>query len=154
MDLGCDGWRHLVDNNAQFGFIDISAVFWIRLLLWIAQVRKHLIAVADGDSGILRLAIAYVAQPDGRTGPAAGDFVYQVIAILDIPAVDSGDDVSRLETSFICRAAHLHLLHQDAILETIDAIDSTRKLCVELNSNGAARDLVSGADEVVVDRDD
>ena len=64
-----------------------------------------------------------------------------------------GDDVARLQACLVRRAAGLHLLHQHAVLEAVDAIDRARKPLAELDADGAARHLVAGADQVVVNRD-
>ena len=96
---------------------------WIGFRLRIAEVGEHLVAVADGDGGVVRFAVAQVAEADGRSGPAAGDFVDQVVAVLDGAAVDGGDDVARLEAGLVRGAAWLNLLHQHAVLEAVDAVD-------------------------------
>ncbi len=88
-----------------------------------ADLGKDLVAIADGDGCIALLAVAQVAETNARTGPAAGDFIDQVVAVLDGAAIDGGDDVACLEAGLVGRSAGLHLLHQDAVLESVDAID-------------------------------
>ena len=85
----------LADHQAQLGFAGVAFVFRIGFRLRVVQIGKHLVAIADGDRGVLRLAVAQVAQADGRSRPAAGDFVHQVVAVLDGAAIDGGDDVAR-----------------------------------------------------------
>ena len=58
-----------------------------------------------------------------------------------------------LEARLVRRSARLNFLHQHAVLEAVDAIDGAGKPFAELDADGAARHLVAGADEVVVDRD-
>ena len=57
--------------------------------LLVVQVGKDLVAIADGHRRILRLAVAHVAQANGRARAAAGDFVHQVVAVLDGAPVDA-----------------------------------------------------------------
>ncbi len=121
---------------------------------WLARSAKTLSRSPIGDGGVVRLAVAQKAKADAGSGPAAGNLVDEVVAILDRTSIDGGDDVARLQACLVGRAAGLHLLHQHAVLEPVDAIDCAREARTELDADRAARHLVAGADEVVVDRDD
>src|ERR1022692_805913 len=81
---------------------------------------------------------------------SAGNLIHQVVAVLDIAAIDSHHNVSGLEPSLLRRASRLHLLHQDPVLESVDAVHCAREPLPELNPNRPARYLVAGAHEVVV----
>ena len=70
-----------------------------------------------------RLAIAQEAEANAGAGTAAGNVVYEVVAILDGAAIDGGDDVAGLDAALVGGAAGLHLLDEYAVLESVDAVD-------------------------------
>ena len=89
-----------------------------------------------------------------RSGPAAGDLVHQIVAVLDRAAVDGGDDVARLEPALVGWAAGLNFLHQHAVLEAVDAIDGAGQSLVRNWMPMEPRvTLWLGLIEIVVDRD-
>ncbi|MEI9970256.1 MAG: hypothetical protein WDM87_17180 [Terracidiphilus sp.] len=75
--------RHLLHNDAELGLTCAPSVVIICFGLGIIEIGKNLVAVADSHGRVLGLAITHEAEPDGRTGSAAGDFVYQIFAVLD-----------------------------------------------------------------------
>ena len=115
---------------------------------------EDLVAVADSDGGVALFAVAHVAETNAGSGAAAGDVVDEVVAILDGSAIDGDDDVAGLDAGLVCRATGLDLLDQYAVLESVDAVDGAGEAGAERDADRAARHLVAGADEVVVDRDD
>ena len=110
-------------HNAELGFAGFAAVVRGVFRLLTVEIGEHLVAIADGDRGIGLLAIAHEAETNGGARTAAGNFVYQVVAILDGAAIDRGDDVAGLDASFVGGTAGLHLLDQYAILEAVNAVD-------------------------------
>ena len=58
-----------------------------------------LCSIADGDvSGVL-LAVAEVAEFDGRADFTGGDVGHEVVAVLDVAAIDGDDDIAGLKPS-------------------------------------------------------
>jgi len=128
----------------------------IRVRFWFlsGEIREDLIAVANRYGGILRLSIAHEAEADAGAGPAAGNVADEIVAILDAAAVDGGDDVAGFDASLIGWSSGLYLLDQNPVLEAINAVHGSRKAGAERDSDGSAGDLVAGANEVVVHRND
>ena len=87
------------------------------------QFGKYLVAVANGDGSVARLAIAQETEANAGAGAAAGDVVDEVVAILDGAAIDGGDDVAGLDAALVRWPARLDLLYQHAVLEAVDAVD-------------------------------
>ena len=81
--------RDFVHHEPQLGLAGAASAFRIGFGLRVVHVGKYLVAIADGHRGILLLAVAYVTQADRRSRPAAGDFVHQVVAVLDGASVDA-----------------------------------------------------------------
>src|SRR5580658_5243902 len=154
VNLARHGGGHVVHHNAELGFACAAGGFGIRFRLRVVHVGKDLVAVADAHGGVVRFAVAQEAEANRRTGLAAGDLIHQILAVLDGAAVDGGDDVAWLQSALVGRAAGLHLLNEYAALEAVDAVDRAGKPFAELDADGAACDLVAGADEIVVDVND
>src|SRR5579863_3976686 len=142
----------LADDETEF-FACLAAV--VRCNLWLLPVafRENLIAIADGDGGVSLFSIAQEAKADAGAGVAAGNVIDQVVAVLDGAAINRGNDVARLHAGLVGGTAGLDLLHENAILESINAIDGAGKTGVEGDADRSADDFVAGADEVVVDGD-
>src|SRR5215472_13816317 len=147
-------WAGIADDDAELGFAGVSAFIGRGVVLRDSLVGEDFIAVTDGDGGVLGLAVVQDADAYGGVGVAACDLIDEVVAVLDLAAVDGGDDVAGLEAGFIGGAAGLNGLDEHAVLEVIDTVDRAGEALLELDADGAADDLVAGADEVVVDGDD
>src|SRR5208282_336695 len=79
MDAGDRCRRGILHDHAEFGFTSAATVVLIVFGLRVVEIGEDLVTIADGHGGILRFAIAHVAQTDTRTGSAAGDFVYEIV---------------------------------------------------------------------------
>ena len=75
-----------------------------------------------------------------------GDDSDQIIAILDRLAVDGGDDVAGLEAGLGGGLAGADLADDDAGFESVDASDGAGQIGLEADADGAADDLVLGAE--------
>ena len=117
----------VANNETEFGFACVALVAGFLFVLLVVLVRRRPYRGRRWLPWRPGLPSRMIAQADRGAGTAAGDFIDQVVAILDGAAVDGGDDVAGLESGLVRRAAGFDLLHEHAVLEAIDAVDGAGK---------------------------
>ena len=116
---------------------------------------RRLGTVADGDCRGVLFAAAEVADLTVEPTLRAEMSCHEVVAVLDLAAVDGDEDVLRLDAGLGRAAAGDDGADDDAaVREAVHAADSGGLLGLELDADGAADDLVLRSDEVVVDLGD
>ncbi len=78
----------------------------------------------------------------------------EIVAVLDVAAVDGDDDVAGLEACLGCAAVGSDGGDHDSVGEAVHATDRGVESGLEADADGAADDLVLGPDEHVVDAGD
>src|SRR5438876_8643552 len=114
------------------------------------QITVKLGAVGDSDRRLLRFAIAQERERSFTARLESRNFAHQLVALFHRLAVYAGDGVTLLDASLVGRSAGAHVGDDDARLHAVYLRQSGVGLRVEFNSDGAARNPVIGADELVV----
>ena len=108
----------------------MPSLFWPRLppgcggvFVISSKLGVGLGAIADGDVGGLLFAVAEVAELDHGTHVTGRDVIDEVVAVLDVAAVDGDDDVTGLKACFGGAAVWSDGGDHDSVGEAVHASD-------------------------------